>query len=727
MTTGLAAFAATAANAANNNASATNVSINPAGDSATVGTCNPFTATVTPTPAASDNYTVTVVLSQQAPAAPAPATTTGFCDTTNFTPAASYPNPQNQPTGTQQTPPPAICPPGGQTGGPSAPSPAPATTVTCQGNFSTQNGSGQVTFGVISNNPGTESVQVYVDKNRNGVFDNGIDTSTTVTKTWNANTAGSIACTPPTQSKPASPGATATFNCTVTTGAGGAGTPATGQDVKFHITAGPDADAPAALGHQCSDTPDPNNQANKGDTYTCQVTNVNGITGTDDITAWVDLDHNGGIGTNEPTAAPVHVVWVNPAPNGATLSVTCDKNVVATTTAGGNTSTLCQDPLSDKSVKFTASVKSGVNSTNPVVGTLVTWAITQNNPGTNEPASDAETLDNSSCTTGSDGTCSVTLTNGTPTEGENIQVTATVKTANGGTVQATGTKQWHNPTPQEARNVTVAPAHATQVPGGAQSFTAAVTDRFGNPVSGSCVGWSESGPGRLNNVQQFNCSDANGNQFDTTCLTGATGQCTIEVTSLSTESGTETVTASIQTANGNNGSGSAVPFFGGPNATYECNSAAGFSYFNDPNGNPGNYNPGGTTPNANGANNVATGASAGACTASGTVTWQKSVTPPPAKTRITAHINCHVPTHHRHRLRCRVQENPVRSGLRVKFKRLVHGHKAFLGSDFTNSHGRAHLFLTHLKKGHTYRVFAHVYATTRTTGATTNTVRIRIG
>jgi len=198
------------------------------------------------------------------------------------------------------------------------------------------------------------------------------------------------------------------------------------------------------------------------------------------------------IGGTEPTAAPIHVVWVAPAPNGSTVAVTCDKNVVATTTAvGGNVSSVCQDPLSDKSVKFTATVKSGVNSTNPVAGTLVTWTITSNtNPG--DPATDTETLDNSSCTTDASGSCSVTLTNGVPTEGEDITVQASVGLASGGTSVATGRKRWHNPREEEARNLVVSPETATQAPGGAQAFKATVTDRFGNPVAGVCVAWSES-------------------------------------------------------------------------------------------------------------------------------------------------------------------------------------------------------------------------------------------
>jgi len=730
MTTGLAALAATSASAANVNGGATSIDIQPPGDAATVGTCNPFTATVAPTPGATDNYTITVVLSQQAAtAAQRPAgTTIGFCDVSNFSDATAGQS-QAGPSGTQQTPPPPLCP---QTATSPA-SPAAPTTVTCQGNFPTPNGSGKVTFGVTSDTAGSMTVQAYVDKNRNGVFDSGIDPTKSVTKTWNANTAGSITCTPSTQSKAASPGATATFNCSVTTGAAGAGTPATGQDVKYHITAGPDADAPAALGHGCSEDANPNNEPKLAGKYTCTVTN-NGITGTDDITAWVDVDHNGGIGSSEPTAAPIHIVWVAPAPNGSTNTVTCDDNVVATTTGpGSNVNSVCQDPLSDKSVKFTATIKSGVNSTNPVVGTLVSWSITSNTGGTGEQATDVETLtgDNGAaagqtaqCTTDSSGSCSVTLTNSQPTEGEDITVTAKVSLASGGTSDATGRKRWHNPNTDEARNITLSPESATQAPGGAQAFKATVTDRFGNPVAGFCVGFSESGPGRFtaNSALGINCFTTNeddaGNSIgtDAACRTLSDGTCTVEVESQSTERGQETITASIRTN---------VTDHGGNPVAFECNAPAGFSYFNDaPPAAPGTFNRVGTTPNANGANNTATGAEAGNCTDNGTVTWAAVTPPPPHKTRMAATIHCFSP--HRHMLKCKVNVDPNRSGLLVKFKRRIHGHVRLIGSDFTNSRGIAHITKRHLKRHKLWRVFAHVYATPTTTGVTTGTDRTRI-
>jgi len=719
MVTGMASFGATAANAATQNNQATGISLTPPGDAATVGSCNPFTATVTPTPSASNNYTLTVILSQPANnSSETPSSTTiDFCNTNGFTPASSYPNTTSGPNNAiQQSPPPQQCPATGiQSTGTTH-----DKTATCQGTFATPNGSGQVTFGVTSNTPGSMIVQAYVDVNENGVYDSGIDKTTQVTKTWNANTAGSIQCTPATATNAAAPGATHTITCTVTTGANGAGTPANGQDVKYHITAGPDADPQAALGHQCQVVQSPNNQANIGDKYTCTITN-NGVTGTDDVTVWVDTDHNGGIGTTEPQTV-VHKTWVGPAPTGATVAVTCDKNTTATTTTNGNTSSTCQDPTTDKTVTFTATVKSGVNSTNPVAGVVVSWTMTANTNGgapAGEPGNDTETLsgDNNQstttfgpgatavqCTTNASGQCSVTVTDTSPTEGESVTVQASVARASGGPAQANGTKNWHNPTPQEARNVAVTPKAASQQSGGAQGFTATVTDRFGNPVSGACVGWTESGPGRLNNVQQFNCSNSAGNQFDTTCLTGSAGTCAIEVTSLAAESGTETVTASIQTTFGTGSSSST----GGPGGTYECQAAAGYSYYSD-NPTPGAYAPGGTTPNANGANNASTGAPAGNCTDSGQVTWQQQSPPPPPPTAKKEHpvLNCFSPR--AHVLKCRVASNPRVVGAKVKFYKFKHGVKVRrLAVTHTNKHGIAKMRLTGLRNGSVWRVKAHV-------------------
>jgi len=684
-TTGMAALTATAANAASVNSSATAVALTPDTDAATVNTCNPFTATVSPTPGATDNYTVTVVISQPAtaatvfPAPPAQPTTIGFCDVSGFQPPAGT-NPAAGPTSGNTCPAgPALSPPP-----PSAP-----TTLTCQGAFATPNGSGTVTFGVTSDSPGTMTVQSYVDKNGNGAFDSGIDPTDTSTKTWNANTAGSIKCDPASATNPA--GSTHKFRCTVTTGANGAGTPVTGQNVRYFITGGPNAQPSGQAAKVCNE--DLSNTTGSGagqyGQYDCSYTS-NGVTGTDQITVWVDQNNDGGIGSSEPQTQ-ITKTWAAPAPNGSAVAVSCSPTVTTTGTAP-NTSSVCQDPTSDKDVKFTATVVSG-SPAQPTANILVQWRISSNATAADNPNTDSETLSANSCTTDSSGTCFVTLTDTVPSEGESITVEAKITRADGTTQTATGTKRWHNPKPDEARNIVVTPDNASQTAGGVQGFTALVSDRFGNPVPNVVVNWSETGPGALRTAN--------------TCTTGADGTCGIDATSLSSERGAETVTGTIATTN--------YPAGG----RLECQSAAGFSTYDTSGAGPNN---GGTGTNTTGGNNTAPGTTAGNCADNGSVTW--SAPTPPQKTKIIAQLHCFSP--HKHVLKCKLDVDPNRSGLLVKFKRRIHGHVRVIGSDFTNAHGKAHLTKRHLKRHKVWRVFAHVYATPRTTGYTTGTDRTRI-
>jgi hypothetical protein len=278
-------------------------------------------------------------------------------------------------------------------------------------------------------------------------------------------------------------------------------------------------------------------------------------------------------------------------------------------------------------------------------------------------------------------------------------VTATLPRASGGNITATGTKRWHNPKPNEARNIVVSPESASQTAGGVQSFKGTVTDRFGNEIPGVVIDWTESGPGALRTA--------------TSCTTGADGSCSVDVTSLSSERGAETVTGTISPSN------TTAP---GSSTTQECQSPAGFSTYDT----SGAYNPtGGTGTNTTGGRNTAPGTSAGNCADNGTVTWTAPAPPPPPhKTKIIAQLHCFSP--HKHVLKCKLDVDPNRSGLLVKFKRRIHGHVRVIGSDFTNAHGKAHLTKRHLKRHKVWRVFAHVYATPMTTGYTTGTDRTRI-
>jgi hypothetical protein len=170
----------------------------------------------------------------------------------------------------------------------------------------------------------------------------------------------------------------------------------------------------------------------------------------------------------------------------------------------------------------------------------------------------------------------------------------------------------------------VQPKTGTQAPGGAQNFTATVTDRFGNPVQGVCVGWDlTSGPGHFANVvadcsydyAQYQSSTS----YDTTCLTRTNGQCTVQIVTGPAEAGTTVVTASLDPAATGGYS------YNYSNATHnECQAPAGQTYSSDGTGSGSS-----TTPA------TAPGAPAGNCTDTGSVTWTTataSPTPTPTST-----------------------------------------------------------------------------------------------
>ena len=97
----------------------------------------------------------------------------------------------------------------------------------------------------------------------------------------------------------------------------------------------------------------------------------------------------------------------------------------------------------------------------------------------------------------------------------------------GTNVCTTGSKPWQV-NPADARNVTITPRAATNLPGSQHQFTAKVTDRLGGPVPGVAVTWSTSGEGTT--VSQESTTDSG-------------GEARIVITSQ--VEGTTTVTASI--------------------------------------------------------------------------------------------------------------------------------------------------------------------------------------
>lgn len=100
-----------------------------------------------------------------------------------------------------------------------------------------------------------------------------------------------------------------------------------------------------------------------------------------------------------------------------------------------------------------------------------------------------------------------------------------------------GTKPWQALT--APRNIGATPEKATNAPGTVHAVTATVTDRLGNHVSGVIVTFTETGPGEFR---------TGGSTF--TATTNASGKARAEVTTLPTESGVQTITASLPTTAG---------------------------------------------------------------------------------------------------------------------------------------------------------------------------------
>jgi len=616
MSVGLQSLTEIAANAAQGPypvTNATSVSLSPDTDTAATGECNPFTATVN----AGASFSVNI--QEAVPSGTAiGAEVIGFCDplatnaddaggtyitATQQGPGTAGANTNDNSTGTATA---GTC---SNTVAPVSPA---TSNVSCDTTFLDRNSDGKVVFGVTSTTAGSMSVNAFADlAPANGAQDVN-EPGDTSTKTWVANNttgtpanSNTVSCTPTSQSNPT--GGTANFTCTVKDSGGNA---LAGQTVHFGVASGPQAGNPANA--TCGPTASGAAGTTPGQTPTCSYNNTTNQPGHDVINAWLETNGTPGQQTGEPSTT-ITADWVTAAANGSKVTVTCSPNQTVQTGTAPNQSSVCQLPLNTSDATLTATVVNGTPS-QPQAGVLVQWSITSNVPPVGD--TDTETITPASCTTASNGQCTTTLHNPTPTEGESIRVQASVPTQGvGGPSVATAIVNWHNPAVGEARNITVTPATSSQQAGGVQTFTAKVVDRFKNPVKGFAVNWSETGPGSFR-----------GGANTAQCVTDATGSCSVDVTSLVTESGDETVTASI--AQGAN-----------PGVTDECSSPAGFSDYTPGGlGSPGTaVNTAGTAPNTTGGqNNLAPGAVAGNCTASGKATWTAGSPTGAASVTVTA-------------------------------------------------------------------------------------------
>ena len=109
-------------------------------------------------------------------------------------------------------------------------------------------------------------------------------------------------------------------------------------------------------------------------------------------------------------------------------------------------------------------------------------------------------------------------------------------TASAGTPSDAGTKDW---TALAARILDLEPETATNAPGTIHEVVATVTDRLGNPVPGIVVTFTETGPGTFREGGST-----------VTATTDANGEAVAEVTTLASESGDQTIAASLPLTGG---------------------------------------------------------------------------------------------------------------------------------------------------------------------------------
>jgi hypothetical protein len=483
------------------------------------------------------NATITVTVSTSTPNADVQFCTqaqTGFGDNT----VANQPAPSpGSPVGTQ--------------GGPV---PAGGGTSTDVATFRTDV-NGNVTFGLVSTLNGTTATFTpFVDNNANGTVDPTDVAGPQGTANWGpGGPAGSTAAQNAVTGLAVDRGTDAavvsesrSFTLTAT-GVNGA---QPGVQVSYIVT-GAETKGPTA----CATLTDNNGQTRCSVTFT--------VVGNDTVRFFVNQTNNVAGNTptfdaGEPTATVAETVTAAPTAGSLAVSVAC----LADAGNGLDTQTPCVNEVNDTNRSFRAVVdNSSSTSTNLTPGTRLSFAVTggsgdetvtnSGNAGNFAGQAPAGTQPNECVTVDYNGTsapaptdpsasttnsyCDVIVNDPTPVSGEVLTLTATVR---GTTTSGSATLAFRN-APSDARNISISPKTATTAPNSARTFTATVVDSLGKAVQGVAVTFTESGAGAFRNGS----STVNG-------TTDANGQASVEVISLPGETGSETITVSIDTPAG---------------------------------------------------------------------------------------------------------------------------------------------------------------------------------
>jgi len=423
-------------------AQATTVTLSPDSDTAAVGQCNPFTATVAPV-----GSEVTVNIQEAVPTnAGATTVNIGFCNPSGTSPEGNGTGPTTAGAGTAAnnttpaSPSPSQCTNTNGNGTGAAPvDNAKSKNVSCNRVFDDTDNNGSIVFGVTSNTVGTMSVNAFGDTNPNGAQD-ATESGETSTKTWVANdktaSGDKIDCEPESATRPAN--GDFDFTCIVTDANGN---PLAGVDnIEWAVASGPDAGDTGT----CSTTDDGSGGTTAGQSF-CTVSN-GGTPGHDVIDVWLEQNGTPSRQATEPTDQ-ITADWVLAAPNTSNVAATCSPNSFA---APGWNAEDCQAATNDpraKAFTLTATVTNG-SPAGPVAGVIVTWTFHEDTAGDGKAE---ETLSEDQCTTAANGQCSVTLNNPTPVDDENFHFTAHVPRQ--GTFDATdsGHALVHTPQDYEAQ------------------------------------------------------------------------------------------------------------------------------------------------------------------------------------------------------------------------------------------------------------------------------------
>jgi hypothetical protein len=448
---------------------ANQVTVTPQQDDAPVGACNPFTVTVTDVGGRGVATTIDVIQTfQNPPAAGQPGQPNiTFCDPG-----------QNAGQNVQATP--SQQSPAGNAGSAPVGGGQPNTR---RAEYQTNN-NGQVTFGIFSDTPGTVNLTIFVETDDDETFEpQAGEPGTTATKTWTAGgqqAARNLDAEPETDQNPVNSEHRITATVTNQQGQTLPGVTVSMQFQQGSVNASP------------------------GSIQGCGVTDANGVAvcaytgtnvGTDTIIVFANQGGAAGPDTGEPQDQ-VQKTWT-PPPVGHTVDVTCTGTVAGGTARPGPTGETvqqretreetCVNPTSDPDEVFTATVRNAQGQLASGIRVRFSAAINQQTtPQGGQGSLTDMTFTGGSgtgvnavaeCTTDVNGTCSVTLTNPNPQNGDQAAVTASIA---GQTQPAqatdTATKTWQS---AQASSVVLSPRAATNQVNTQHTLTATVQSQFG--------------------------------------------------------------------------------------------------------------------------------------------------------------------------------------------------------------------------------------------------------